>query len=485
MGKSIGIVGGGVGGMVAALLLRKKGCRVALYEKNSELGGRLAYHRHGDLQIDQGPTIVLLPEMLLSILEECGIERQQLSLVLSDPLAVIHFADGTSLRKYHDTEKQVAEIERFSPGEGANFLRYMNDLGNMFRQSKPLFLERIFLQKRSLFSWRNLMGLWRAKAHWSVRSLAAKYFRDERLRHAFSLQTLYIGGAPAQSPGLYSLIPYAEQAFGIWYLRGGYASLADLLASKLQASGVDVHTGAEVEQLWLEHDHCRGVIVRGKKIEHDAVIYNGDYPLINGLLGRAKKTEKRTFRPSSACLLFYIGLRGEWPQLDAHQFYLPADFDDQLQTLFRHGAIPERPSFYVFKPQALDDSAVPPGKTMLYVLVPVPSGGQVDWNEYSSPLRDYVFERLERSGLSGLRAAVEWLDVRTPEDARAAGLYGGGSFGLAPTWSQSGMFRPQVVPLPMTGLYAVGASVHPGGGIPIVMQGAKLLSQQIAKEMGL
>jgi phytoene desaturase len=485
MAKSIGIVGGGVGGMVTALLLRKKGCRVSLYEKNSELGGRLAYHRRGDLRIDQGPTIVLLPEMLLSILEECGIERQRLALVLSDPLAVIHFADGTSLRKYHDPVQQVAEIERFSPGEGANFVRYMDDLGNMFRQSKPLFLDRIFLQKRSLLSWRNLLGLWRAKAHWSVHKLASQYFRDERLRQAFSLQTLYIGGAPAQSPGLYSLIPYAEQAFGIWYLRGGYASLAALMAAELQAAGVDVHTDAEVEQLWLERNHCRGVIVRGERTAHDAVVYNGDYPLINGLMGRTNKTEKRVFRPSSACLLLYIGLRGDWPQLDAHQFYLPSDFDGQMQQLFRRGAIPEQPSFYVFKPQALDDSVAPPGKTLLYVLVPVPSGGQVDWSEQIGPLSDYVFKRLEQSGLAGLRNAVEWLDVRSPQDARAAGLYGGGSFGIAPVWSQSGMFRPQVVPLPMTGLYAVGASVHPGGGIPIVMQGAKLLSQQIAKEMGL
>ena len=482
----VAIVGGGIGGIVAALLLRNKGCRVTIYEKESRLGGRLAFHRHDEWRIDQGPTVVLLPQMILSILEEAGVDCTKLKkqLTLCEPLARIHFADGTVFHKYHDVAQQMAEIERLSPGESVNFQAYMTDLKKMYDDAKPVFLDRAFLRKRNVLSWLTLSTLWRAKAHLSVEQLARKYFRDERLRHAFSLQTLYIGGAPKGTPGLYSLIPYAEQAYGIWYLQGGYATLAEMLTEALEACGVNVRCGYPVERLLVTGSRCEGVVVGGQAYNHDVVVYNGDYPNLQKVAGVAEHDrDQRQWQPSSGCVLLYLMADCRWEQLTTHQFFLPSQFDEQLDTIFKQSKVPSHPAYYVFQPQTIDETVAPSGKTLLYVLIPVPTKIDGQWSEVAEQLSEQVLLDLQTRALPGLMEHIEWLDIRTPADAQSFGLYGGGSFGLAPTWSQSAIFRPQIKHREIEGLYAVGASVHPGGGIPIVMQGAKLMAEHLLKEM--
>lgn len=481
----IGIVGGGVGGMVAALLLRKRGCQVTIYEKAPKLGGRLAYHQHGDDRIDRGPTVVLLPEMILSILEQAGIDRSRINFTLCDPVATIHYSDGSFLRKYRDPSKQLAEIERFAPGQGASYERFIEALEETYNLSKPVFLDRAFRGKRDILSWRHLQTMWKAQAHRSVNQLSAAYFQDDRLRHAFSLQTLYIGGAPARTPALYSLIAYAEQAFGIWYLQGGYGGLAELLATELERAGVNIQLSAGVERLLFDGKRCVGVEVNGERHNHDYLVYNGDFPTIASLLPDGATHVNQSYEPSSGCVLAYLKVNRRWTTLDTHQFYLPADFDRQMERIFQQKQLPDDPSYYVFHPQSVDLQLAEKDYSLLYILIPVPSAKHLQWPQLAPELVRRVLTDLQARALPGLLEAIEWCDISTPLDALHAGLYHGGSFGIAPTRLQSGMFRPQITVRPYERLYAVGASVHPGGGIPIVMQGARLLDEHLAKEMSL
>ncbi|MBB3112891.1 phytoene desaturase [Paenibacillus phyllosphaerae] len=479
----VGIVGGGVGGLTAALLLRRQGADVTIYERSTRLGGRLAFEEGGGYRIDQGPTIVLLPELLLSILEEAGIPRDCIPLRACDPLYRIHYADGAVLHKYSDTAKQLEELGRIFPDEREGFERYLRDMKVQYAASKEAFLDRPFLRKRDFYKLRNIRLLARMKAYQSVRELAVRYFKDSRLVDAFSLQTLYVGGAPFQTPSLYSLIPYAEHAFGIWYVEGGYASLIPILEEALARSGVTIKRGCEVEKLVIEQGSCKGVQVEGKTVKHRHVIYNGDFPHISGLLPDRKIAGRKTYRPSSGCLLIYLGLDRQWEEAAVHQFFLPDSLGESLEAIFLKDRIPEKPSFYCFYPSAIDPSAAPAGHSVMYMLVPVPTSPGRSWEEAGPKLAEHVLAEAEKRGFPGLRAAVRWMKVRTPDDARQDGLYEGGSFGIAPSLTQSAIFRPQIVPYPIDNLYAAGASVHPGGGVPIVMQGAKLLAEHLTKEM--
>ncbi|ULO07889.1 phytoene desaturase [Paenibacillus sp. 19GGS1-52] len=491
----VAIVGGGIGGLTAALLLSRSGQEVTLYERASQIGGRVAFEEHGPYRIDRGPTIVLLPDMLRSILEEGGLPPESVELLRCDPLYRVHFKSGRTLTKVNGIQEQAAEIERCFPGEGKGFIRFMHDMSILYPLGKASFLERSFKNRREFFSFGNLSLMARLQAYKSLKDAVGRYFHSEELKDAFSLQSLYIGGAPFRTPGIYTMLPYAEQAFGIWMLKGGYGELPQIMLRELERRGVIIHTHTEVQSLLVEGGQCRGVVIEGEAIPYDAVLYNGDFPHLEGLLPqgiikKARNSQKASqpaskFLPSSGCLLIYVAATKRWEESLTHQFFLPDSLNDSLREVFDQHTIPDKPSYYVFNPAALDESAAPPGESILYFLVPVPTSQGIDWKTAAGPLADKVLADAESRGFPGLADSMVWRKVRTPMDAEQEGMFGGGSFGIAPVLSQSGVFRPQPKPYKIDGLYAAGASVHPGGGVPIVMQGARLAVHELIKELNI
>ncbi|MGF6353488.1 phytoene desaturase [Paenibacillus sp. 4624] len=485
--KRAAVVGAGIGGLTSALLLNRQGWDVTVYERGSRVGGRIAFEQEGEYRIDQGPTIVLLPEMLLGILEEAGVDRSKVELLRCDPLYRVHYHSGRVMTKKTDRAEQTAEIERLFPGEGRGFNRFMKDMDTLFPAGRAAFLEQMFPRKRDFFtpSLMSLMG--KLRAHKSVRKAVGDYFEHEELLDAYSLQSLYIGGSPFGTPGIYSLLPYAEHEYGIWMVKGGYAALPAILEQELLSRGGKIKLNTEVTGLKISNGVCEGIETADGAEKVDAVIYNGDFPNLNGLLKQVPEipVKRKPYRPSSGCVLIYAGADKRWEEATTHQFFLPPSLDGSLRQVFNERRIPAKPSFYVFNPAAVDETAAPPGQSVLYFLIPVPDAEGVNWEHESEALAERVLEEAERRGFPGLRAALQWKKVRTPADAARDGLYGGGSFGIAPVLFQSGVYRPQPKPFPkIQGLYAAGASVHPGGGVPIVMQGARMAVNQLMKEMG-
>ncbi|PYE50719.1 phytoene desaturase [Paenibacillus barcinonensis] len=485
--KRAAVIGAGIGGLTSALLLNRQGWDVTVYERGSRVGGRIAFEQEGDYRIDQGPTIVLLPEMLLGILEEAGVERSKVELLRCDPLYRVHYDSGRVMTKMTDRHEQTAEIERLFPGEGRGFTRFMKDMDTLFPAGRAAFLEQMFPRKRDFFTPSLMALMGRLRAHKSVRKAVGDYFEHEELLDAYSLQSLYIGGSPFGTPGIYSLLPYAEHEYGIWMVRGGYAALPEILEQELLARGGKIKLQTEVTGLTIRNGVCTGIETAEGAENVDAVVYNGDFPHLNGLLKQTPEVtvRRKPYRPSSGCVLIYAGVDKRWDDAVTHQFFLPPSLDGSLKEVFQKRRIPARPSFYVFNPAAVDDTAAPSGQSVLYFLIPVPDAEGVNWEEESEALAERVLEEAEQRGFPGLRAALRWKKLRTPADAARDGLYGGGSFGIAPVLFQSGVYRPQPKPFPkIKGLYAAGASVHPGGGVPIVMQGARMAVNQLMKEMG-
>ncbi|MCG7379490.1 phytoene desaturase family protein [Paenibacillus sp. ACRSA] len=485
--KRAAIIGAGIGGLTSALLLNRQGWDVTVYERGSRVGGRIGFEQEGEYRIDQGPTIVLLPEMLLGILEEAGVDRSKIELLRCDPLYRVHYSSGRVMTKMTSRSLQAEEIERLFPGESKGFNRFMTDMDTLFPAGRAAFLERAFPRKRDFFtpSLMSLMG--RLRAHKSVRKAVGDYFEHEELLDAYSLQSLYIGGSPFGTPGIYSLLPYAEHEYGIWMVKGGYAALPGILEKELIARGGRIVLNTEVTGLQINQGKCEGIETADGFEPMDAVIYNGDFPHLSRLLGEIPEAprKRKSYRPSSGCVLIYLGVDKKWEDATTHQFFLPPSLDGSLREVFERRRIPDKSSFYVFNPAALDETAAPPGQSVLYFLIPVPDAEGVDWSQEGELLVERVLEEAEQRGFPGLRAAIQWKKVRTPADAERDGLYGGGSFGIAPVLFQSGVYRPQPKPFPaIKGLYAAGASVHPGGGVPIVMQGARMAVNQLMKEMG-
>ena len=284
---------------------------------------------------------------------------------------------------------------------------------------------------------------------------------------------------PYDTPSLYGLIPYREQEEGIWYVKGGYFSLATKIEKELKRRGVTFKLEANVERVRVADGRADAVVVDGGVHPYDAVVVNGDFPLMERLIDGVKL---KSYEPSSGTLLLYFTVDGDI-DLPVHQFDLPNDFAGSMQTIFEDGKLSKYPAMYTFNPSIIDDSLAPTGTSVLYVLVPVPRKLEREDFEASGAI-EHLMGRIERM-VPDFRDRVIEMKVRTPMDAERFGLFEGGSFGIAPKLTQSAAFKPQARPYPhIDRLYAVGASVHPCGGVPIVMIGSQLLVKRMEEEMG-
>jgi phytoene desaturase len=339
----------------------------------------------------------------------------------------------------------------------------------LYRIARPSLIERTFRGARDVPG--VLGSLLRVRPADSVASMAARHFRSPRLRRAFSFQTLYLGTRPERVPAAYVMIPFVEAALGVWYPRGGVHTIAAAMARLAAELGVRVHLERPVARIVTD-------VARA-----DAVVANAEWGYTQGtLLPRGERVAGRDWGCSGVLFLLAVRRRIEGPH---HTFLLADDFEGNLSDIFDRRRMPATPSIYVSRPTATDPGLAPAGTELLYVLVPAPTlASGVDWQAETPVLRARVFDRLGALGLEGLERDVVAEATLTPETfARRYNLTEGSAFGLAATLFQSGPFRPTIRSRRWAGLYHVGASSHPGGGVPIVTLSGQLAAEAACEDV--
>ena len=481
--KQVYIVGGGIAGMMSALILERHDYQVTILEKSQQLGGRLAYRSNGKYKIDRGPTVMLLPHMHREVFSLAQLDFDQLAITRCDPAVTIDFADGEKFIKYSDHEQQKTYFAQHYPEDFVGFEHYLTDMRQLYQQGEKLLLTKPLPTIASIMNKPTLQLLKDMQLQQSTRHFLKNYFTNDHLLDAYSLQTLYIGGGPTVAPSLYALIGFSEHEHGVWYLQGGYAGLVEYLTKKLERRGVKIYYNQTVESVERRGKMIIKLHTATESFACDHVIFNAEYPKIAPILNQKNKG----YTPSNGCVTIYLGLNRQYPQKAVHSFYLPKNFAILFAKLFKKQQLPQTPAIYVFNPSVIDDTLAPSGHSSLYILVPVPSQtATIDWDDtqFKHDFVQQILEQVEQAGFLGLQTAIEWQEVLTPADCEREGLYRGGSFGIAPNLWQSGPFRPQAAIQPFTNAYAVGASTHPGGGIPVVMQSAKIACEELLKKDG-
>jgi phytoene desaturase len=313
--------------------------------------------------------------------------------------------------------------------------------------------------------------------------VAAQHFRSDALRQAFSFQTLYLGTHPAATPAAYVMIPFVEAALGVWYPMGGVHRIAQAMARLAAKKGAEIHLDTAVAGITTTGRRATGVALEdGRHVRADVVVANADWGHTQRtLLRRGERVTGRDWGASG--VLFLLAVRGPLAG-PHHQFLLSGDFHGNLDDVFVHRRPPRDPSIYVARPTATDPSLAPAGIELLYVLVPTPTlESGVDWAAELPALRARVFARLAREGFDDLPGRIVAETTLTPETfGRRYNLSHGSAFGLAATLLQSGPFRPTIRSQRYAGLYHVGASVHPGGGVPIVTTAGRMVAEAVVKD---
>lgn len=459
---------------------------------------------HNAQRFDQGPSLLLLPHLFREAFRDLdtSLEAEGVRLVKCEPNYNIWFNDGESFELSTDVSRMKLEIEKWEGKDGfERYLGFLQESHRHYERSVEHVLRKNFTSILSMASPSFLRYLLQLHPFESIYTRAAQYFKTERLRRVFTFGSMYMGMSPFDAPGTYSLLQYTELAEGIWYPQGGFHRVMQALVDVGKRLGVEYRMSSPVKAVDITSGKATGVtLASGEKLTADVVIVNADLVYAyNNLLPPSRKAAFLSTKPAScSSISFYWAMDRIIPELRAHNIFLADKYQESFDDIFKRQLIPNEPSFYVNVPSRADPTAAPEGKDSIVVLVPVghlmnvaegrglEAHSQQDWDAMVSKAREAVFSMVEARTGAELRKHVIHEIINTPSTWESKfNLDKGAILGLSHSFFNVLSFRPATRHSSYKGLYFVGASTHPGTGVPICLAGSKITSEQILDDMGL
>lgn len=498
--KRIVIIGAGPGGLAAAMLVQGSAgdeVDVTLIERLDRVGGRCSTLRadteHGEFRFDMGPTFFLYPEVLEEVFSACGRSlRDEVDLIRLDPQYRLIFEATGKIDASPDLERTAAEVARIAPDDAANLERFILDNRRKFEAFKPI-LQRPWLRRRDLLDPMLARMLPLVRPWSSVDGDLKRYFRDDRIRLAFSFQSKYLGMSPFQCPSLFTILSYLEYDFGVFHPRGGCGGVSEAMARVAAELGVDVRLNEEVTRVDVDDSNrARRVVTDAGEYEADAVVINADFAdamtrLIPSRRRRWHDRKVEKSRYSCSTFMMYLGVEGSYDEAAHHTIFLAEDYARNLDEIERLHTLSDGPSCYVCNPCVTDDTMAPPGMSGLYVLAPVTHcHANVDWATRREGFREQVLSQLPKLGYEGVEARIVYEKTFTPVQWRdEMRVYRGATFNLAHTLGQMLWFRPHNRYEDVDGVYLVGGGTHPGSGLPVIYESARISAKLLLEDLGL
>jgi phytoene desaturase len=483
------VIGSGFGGLAAAIRLRARGYRVTVLEKLDAPGGRAYVHRQDGYTFDAGPTIITAPFMLEELWALWGRKMSDdVDLRPMDPYYRIRFADGTHFDYSGDAAAMRAEVARFSPADLNGFDAFIKESDRCYQLGFEELSDVAFDTVGDLLA--AVPSMMKMRAWRSLYSMAASHLSDPKLRIVMSFHPLLIGGNPFAVTCVYSLITSLERRFGVHWAMGGTGMLVRGLVGLLEGSGAQLRCNAEVREITCAPGQSGGkpratgvVLASGEVLAADIVVSNADtawtYRHLIKPEFRRHWTDRKidTGRYSMSLFVWYFGTTRQYPDVPHHMMVLGPRYRELLDDIFKHHTLAEDFSLYLHRPTASDPSMAPPGCDAFYVLAPVPHlDSGTDWAVEAEPYRRRIAALLDKEVLPGFEAHIATSRITTPQDFHDRLLsLKGAAFGLEPVLLQSAWFRPHNRSEDIDGLFMVGASTHPGAGVPGVLSSAKAL----------
>ena len=477
------VVGAGFGGIAAALRLCAKGYEVLLIDRCAMLGGRAQVFERDGFRHDAGPTVITAPflfEELFSLFGEQMADHIQL--VPLTPWYRFHFSDNTTFDYGGTLDETLAEIARIEPRDCDGYLKLLAqskkifDVG--FTELSAMPFHRFMTMVKQI---PRLLGL---RSYETVWQLVSRHLSSPKLRKAFSIQPLLVGGNPFDTTSIYGLIHYLERAYGVHFAMGGTAAITKALGQLMARQGVAVRLNTTVTRIEVEGGVARGVtLADGSFVAADVVVSNADPAHLYGAMVKpADQTTAARLKLASASFsmglfVLYFGTTRVYPEVAHHTIWMGDRYRELLDDIFHGKTLSEDFSLYLHRPTATDPSFAPAGCDSFYVLCPVPNlQGVVDWAKEAPRLQSRIVAALDRTILPGLAECITSDFFMTPEDFQSDYLSKhGAGFSVAPLFRQSAWFRFHNRAEGIKNLYLVGAGTHPGAGVPGVLCSAKVV----------
>jgi len=487
-GSTAVVVGAGFGGLATALRLAARGVRTTVVDRLGGPGGRaVEFVRRGtdhQFRYDAGPTVLTAPILFEELFALFGEKlSDHVELLPVTPWYQMRFMDGTQFNYGGTTEEIQAEIARFSPADARAYPAYLAHSEKLFQKGYEELGTQAFLGWGSML--KAIPAMARLRADRSVYAVTARFFKDDRIRRAFSIQPLLVGGNPFDTTSIYSLIHYLERKWGVWFVRGGMARLVDALVALGTRHGIQFEWNADVAQIEVQAGNATGVTLQdGRQLRAATVVCNADPGLVLGKLlpapyRRPNIIHKKQY--SMGLFVWYFSTNRTYPEVPHHTILFGATYREVLTKIFQSKDLPDDLSIYLHRPSATDTACAPKGHDSFYALVPVPNlSANIHWPDVEQRFRNDLCNCLQTRLLPDLAQHIVDESHVTPQYFETALLSPWGSgFSITPTLTQSAGFRfPNRSP-GVPNLYFCGAGTHPGAGVPGVVTSAKVVERLI------
>lgn len=487
------VIGAGVGGLAVAARLSVKGHRVTLLEHADRVGGKLFTYRRDGFAFDTGPSLFTLPAVYRDLFLKTGKSLEDsVDLQEVDPAFRYVFADGSEVTLPGVDPAKCAQAfgAAFGPESDKQWREFTDRGSQMWRLTRGPFLQSPLKGWKSLLPLANPSDVNTIAPFTSLRKLARKYFTDPRMIMIVDRYATYTGSDPRHAPAVLATIPYIEQVFGTWHIGGGLGTLATALENRCHERKVEIRTGVTVTQINTNNGVVSGVhLESGEFIEADIVVSDSDATLTQDLLSQEdrKQTPSIPNSPSLAGFVLLLALDGTTTGIAHHNVWFPKNYDAEFDAIFgKEPKPPSDPAIYACVP---DDQTMKPtsDSESWFILVNAPRhdpekkhGFNWDLPGVKEDYAERILDLLAQRG-TDIRSRIKWMEIRTPADLERDVMAPGGSiYGTSSNGPRAAFTRPANQSA-IKGLYQVGGSSHPGGGLPLVGMGAEITAELIGR----
>ncbi len=484
------IIGAGVAGLACAIRLAAQGFEVFVFEKNKYPGGKLYVFEKDGYRFDTGPSLFVQPQNIEELFTLSGENIHNYFHYRPVEIACKYFyEDGTIINAYTNAQKFAEEIEQKTGETAKHVITYLKDAEKIYTNIAGIFLNHSLHKKETWLNKRVLKGLKATRLRYlfsSVNEENKKNFHNNHVVQLFNRFATYSGSNPYKAPAMLKLVPHLEINEGVYYPQGGMMSINNALYDLALKKNVQFFFNAPVQKIIISNKKAKGIIINNEPVFSDVVISNADvYFTYRDLLNDEEVAKKMLqLERSSSALIFYWGINREFPQLDLHNIFFSNNYEAEFKSIFNDKKSFSDPTIYINITSKMEPGVpAPTGKENWFVMVNVPSAESISDQAIINQYKKNILSKLSRILQTSIELLIESETILYPKLIETqTSSYMGALYGTSSNSIQAAFLRHPNFSKRIQRLYFAGGSVHPGGGIPLCLKSAKIISDLIAHD---
>lgn len=491
--KKVIIIGGGLGGLSAAIRLQSCGVQVTILEKEAALGGKLQRRQGAGYSFDLGPSTMTMKAYFEDVFTSCNRKMEDyVTFYPISPLTKNVFSDGHTVEFTPDIEQMESQIAAYSPEDAKQYRAFLLESKKLFQMAEEQFLNRLLLTWKDKMDLKLMKALLAVKPFTSVQRLLRQYFCHPHTLAMFGRYATYIGSSPYEAPAIFNMMAYLEGEKGIYGIKGGTYRLVEAFETLAKELGVQIHLNEQVSKIHVKDRRIQGVETAQQMYEADQVIAGADALTVYRHLIDEKdrpsflNQKLSNIEPSLSGFVLLLGVPKAYEQLSHHNVFFPENYEQEFKDIFQKKQLPQDPTLYIcYSGHSEPELSGGPGRSNLFVLANAPYvTKEQNWDMLKETYGQHMKTKLKEKGLFDIDQLVEYEAVQTPLDLQQkTGAYHGAIYGMSSNSFKQAFFRINNQSKDIEGLWFVGGTSHPGGGTPMVTKSGQLVAEAIIKQL--